>query len=79
MASINKLAIRGVRAFSPDDDEQVISFGFPLTIIVGSNGCGKTSTYLQRIHVFCFLFLRMRTIQIIHVLFFIVILHLSDY
>jgi DNA repair protein RAD50 len=43
MASINKLAIRGVRAFSPDDEEQVIDFGFPLTIIVGSNGCGKTS------------------------------------
>ena len=43
MASINKLAIRGVRAFSPDDDEQVISFCFPLTIIVGANGCGKTT------------------------------------
>jgi len=43
MASINKLAVRGVRAFSPDDEEQVIDFGFPLTIIVGSNGCGKTS------------------------------------
>ena len=43
MASINKLAIRGVRSFSPDDDEQVISFCFPLTIIVGENGCGKTT------------------------------------
>lgn len=43
MASINKLAIRGVRSFSPDDEEQVISFCFPLTIIVGENGCGKTT------------------------------------
>mmetsp|Transcript_16487 Transcript_16487/g.39219 ORF Transcript_16487/g.39219 Transcript_16487/m.39219 type:complete len:1428 (+) Transcript_16487:133-4416(+) len=43
MASINKLSIRGVRAFSPDEEEQVISFCFPLTIIVGSNGCGKTT------------------------------------
>ena len=43
MASISKLAIRGVRSFSPDDDEQVISFCFPLTIIVGENGCGKTT------------------------------------
>jgi len=43
MASINKLSIRGVRAFSPDDEEQVISFCFPLTIIVGANGCGKTT------------------------------------
>jgi DNA repair protein RAD50 len=41
MASINKLSVRGVRAFSPDDEEQVITFAFPLTIIVGANGCGK--------------------------------------
>jgi DNA repair protein RAD50 len=41
MASINKLSIRGVRSFSPDDDEQVIEFLFPVTIIVGANGCGK--------------------------------------
>lgn len=43
MASINKLSIRGVRSFSPESQEQVISFYFPLTIIVGSNGCGKTT------------------------------------
>jgi DNA repair protein RAD50 len=43
MASIQKLSVRGIRAFSPDDDEQVISFSFPLTIIVGANGCGKTT------------------------------------
>jgi hypothetical protein len=41
MASINKLSVRGVRAFSPDDQEQVIEFYFPVTVIVGSNGCGK--------------------------------------
>ncbi|KAL7541621.1 hypothetical protein ACHAXR_011068 [Thalassiosira sp. AJA248-18] len=43
MASIAKLSIRGVRSFSPNDDEQVIGFCFPLTIIVGANGCGKTT------------------------------------
>jgi len=43
MASISKLSIRGVRSFSPDDEEQVIAFCFPLTIIVGANGCGKTT------------------------------------
>lgn len=43
MASINKLSVRGIRAFSPEDEEQVISFCFPLTIIVGANGCGKTT------------------------------------
>jgi len=43
MASLHKLSVRGVRSFSPDDIEQVITFEFPLTIIVGDNGCGKTT------------------------------------
>ena len=43
MASINKLSIRGVRSFSPTDEEQVIEFCFPVTIILGANGCGKTT------------------------------------
>lgn len=43
MASINKLSVRGIRAFSPEDEEQLITFCFPLTIIVGANGCGKTT------------------------------------
>lgn len=47
MASIAKLSIRGVRAFSPNDDEQVIGFCFPLTIIVGANGCGTYSLYYE--------------------------------
>ena len=41
MASISKLSLRGVRSFSPDADEQVLEFFFPVTIIVGANGCGK--------------------------------------
>ena len=42
MASISKLSIRGIRSFSSDDDEQVIGFCFPLTIIIiGANGCGE--------------------------------------
>jgi DNA repair protein RAD50 len=43
MASINKLSVRGVRSFSPEDAEQVLEFYKPLTIIVGANGCGKTT------------------------------------
>lgn len=41
MAYINKLAIRGIRSF---DDKQisVIEF-FPVTVIVGHNGSGKTT------------------------------------
>eukprot|EP00752_Nemacystus_decipiens_P005268 g4778.t1 len=42
MASINKLSIRGIRSFS-HEREQVIEFYTPLTMIVGSNGCGKTT------------------------------------
>ena len=35
--------IRGVRSFA-SDNEQRIEFFKPLTVIVGPNGCGKTST-----------------------------------
>jgi DNA repair protein RAD50 len=42
MANIEKLAIRGVRSFHPDREE-TIEFYSPLTMIVGANGCGKTS------------------------------------
>eukprot|EP00636_Phaeomonas_parva_P000117 CAMPEP_0118853646 /NCGR_PEP_ID=MMETSP1163-20130328/2154_1 /TAXON_ID=124430 /ORGANISM="Phaeomonas parva, Strain CCMP2877" /LENGTH=1012 /DNA_ID=CAMNT_0006786229 /DNA_START=23 /DNA_END=3058 /DNA_ORIENTATION=- len=42
MASIEKLSIRGIRAFSPDQ-ECVMEFYSPLTMIHGHNGCGKTT------------------------------------
>jgi DNA repair protein RAD50 len=41
MTSLDKLAIQGVRSYNPDD-EQVIQFLHPLTIILGQNGSGKT-------------------------------------
>ncbi|PSR71740.1 hypothetical protein PHLCEN_2v12388 [Hermanssonia centrifuga] len=42
MASLNKLAIRGIRSF---DDKQIsiIEFFTPVTVIVGHNGSGKTT------------------------------------
>ena len=55
MASIAKLSIRGVRSFSPNDDEQVIGFCFPLTIIVGANGCGKLHIIIIYI-IICYLY-----------------------
>jgi DNA repair protein RAD50 len=42
MASIQKLLIRGIRSFDPQQ-EQVIDFQSPLTLIVGHNGAGKTT------------------------------------
>ncbi|SPR01536.1 unnamed protein product (mitochondrion) [Plasmodiophora brassicae] len=42
MTTLHKLSVRGVRSYSPDD-ESVIKFQHPLTIIVGSNGSGKTT------------------------------------
>ena len=41
MTEIDKLSIRGIRAFSPAD-AMVIEFYKPLTLIVGQNGSGKT-------------------------------------
>ncbi|KAJ3081194.1 DNA repair protein rad50, partial [Quaeritorhiza haematococci] len=43
MSSIEKLQIRGIRSFSPDDADNIIQFFTPLTLIVGHNGSGKTT------------------------------------
>ncbi|XP_072949132.1 DNA repair protein RAD50-like [Epargyreus clarus] len=44
MAGIQSLAVRGIRSFGPEEtDEQRISFERPLTLILGQNGCGKTT------------------------------------
>jgi DNA repair protein RAD50 len=43
MTSIDKMSIRGIRSFSPTET-QVIEFYKPLTLIVGKNGSGKTTT-----------------------------------
>lgn len=42
MSSIEKLSIQGVRSFSPNSIEE-IKFQTPLTLIVGTNGSGKTT------------------------------------
>uniref|UniRef100_A0A1B6KQF5 Zinc-hook domain-containing protein n=1 Tax=Graphocephala atropunctata TaxID=36148 RepID=A0A1B6KQF5_9HEMI len=44
MACIEKLLLRGIRSFGPEDrDEAKLKFCTPLTIILGQNGCGKTT------------------------------------
>eukprot|EP00750_Incisomonas_marina_P015502 INCI18340.2.p1 GENE.INCI18340.2~~INCI18340.2.p1 ORF type:complete len:1089 (+),score=298.92 INCI18340.2:211-3477(+) len=42
MSYLNKLGIQGIRSFDPDQPA-VIKFFKPLTVIVGANGCGKTT------------------------------------
>lgn len=41
MCTIDKMLIKGIRSFSPDNNA-VICFFRPLTLIVGPNGAGKT-------------------------------------
>jgi DNA repair protein RAD50 len=48
MSSIDKLAVRGIRSFSPFDEEK-IEFYKPLTLILGQNGAGKTVRSLLNI------------------------------
>ena len=44
MATLNKLYIGGVRSFGSDStDHQVIRFDKPFNLILGRNGCGKTT------------------------------------
>ncbi|KAJ2556269.1 DNA repair protein rad50 [Coemansia sp. RSA 1878] len=42
MSVIRKLLIQGIRSFDPQNQD-IIEFYTPLTIIVGQNGCGKTT------------------------------------
>jgi len=44
MASITKMQILGMRSFGPEQtDRQNVQFFSPLTLILGQNGCGKTT------------------------------------
>ena len=51
MAEIRKMSIQGIRAFSPFESK-TIKFFKPLTIIVGDNGCGKT-TIIECLKIGC--------------------------
>ncbi|XP_022217718.2 LOW QUALITY PROTEIN: DNA repair protein RAD50 [Drosophila obscura] len=44
MSSIDKLSIQGVRSFGSNaEDLQSLTFSSPVTLILGENGCGKTT------------------------------------
>ncbi|KAF3323696.1 DNA repair protein RAD50 isoform X1 [Carex littledalei] len=42
MSTVDKMLIKGIRSFDPEN-KHVIAFFKPLTLIVGSNGAGKTT------------------------------------
>ncbi|KAH8396894.1 hypothetical protein KR215_006052 [Drosophila sulfurigaster] len=44
MSTIEKLSIQGIRSFGSNaEDAQSITFTSPITLILGQNGCGKTT------------------------------------
>ena len=51
MCTIDKLLIKGIRSFPPDNKD-VIEFYRPLTLIVGPNGAGKT-TIIESLRAAC--------------------------
>ncbi len=44
MSTVDKMVIKGIRSFSPENT-RVITFFRPLTLIVGPNGAGKTVSF----------------------------------
>ncbi|BES89431.1 DNA repair protein RAD50 [Nesidiocoris tenuis] len=53
MSFFEKLTLQGIRCFGPDEgDKGTIRFGLPLTLILGNNGCGKT-TIIESLNYAC--------------------------
>lgn len=53
MAKLAKIQISGIRSFGPyEDNVQQLKFSTPLTLILGQNGCGKT-TIIESIKYAC--------------------------
>jgi DNA repair protein RAD50 len=53
MAKLAKLHLSGIRSFGPYEDQaQQMKFASPLTLILGQNGCGKT-TIIEAIKYAC--------------------------
>lgn len=50
MSTVDKMLIKGIRSFDPEN-KHVVTFFKPLTLIVGPNGAGKTVPLFS--HLFC--------------------------
>lgn len=46
MSTIDKMLIKGIRSFDPEN-RNVVTFFKPLTLIVGPNGAGKTVCFIS--------------------------------
>lgn len=42
MSTLEKISIQGIRSYHPYE-RQILKFQKPLTLILGKNGCGKTT------------------------------------
>jgi len=42
MSTLEEISIQGIRSYNPDN-RQTLKFQKPLTLILGKNGCGKTT------------------------------------
>lgn len=51
MSTVDKMLIKGIRSFDPEN-KNVITFFKPLTLIVGPNGAGKTVCFISFISNF---------------------------
>lgn len=51
MSTVDKMLIKGIRSFDPEN-RNVITFFKPLTLIVGSNGAGKTVMHFRLFLIF---------------------------
>jgi len=58
MSSIHKLGIIGIRSYSPEE-EVVIKFFKPLTLILGKNGAGKTVSKISFKNILLIFFFRL--------------------
>ena len=77
MAVLEKMAICGVRSYSPSDFS-IIEFQAPLTLLVGANGSGKTVSQSVKLIFFGLFFVLFLMYIIFYYLFLLMLLFLIN-